>query len=78
VKSKKWSLNLYDVVKGAIMSGVGAAGAIVVNAFATGGIPSDGDLKKSGAIGVSVGLGYLLKNLFENSEGKLTKAEPKK
>lgn len=81
--SKKWWINLRDIAHGAIMAAVGAAGSVLVLAFANGALPDTGDLKKSGYIGISVGIGYILKKLTENSEGRIlakekTSAEPKK
>ena len=76
--SKKWAINLRDTLHGALMAGIGAVGSALTLTLASGAIPTEGDVKKSAVIGLSVGLGYLLKKLTEDENGKILKSKKEK
>ena len=75
MKSPKWALKVRDLLHGAIMAAVGAAGSVFTISLSSGTFPTEGDIKKAGAIGASVGIGYLIKKFTENSNGEILKPE---
>jgi hypothetical protein len=67
MKSGFFKLNWKDFGKGLLVTVLGAAVGAVQNGLSTGSI----DPKQVGTIGASAGLAYLVKNLFENSDGSI-------
>jgi hypothetical protein len=71
------SINLLDIGKGALV----AALTVFVGAFGgglqSGVFPAGPDILVWVKAGLVAGIGYILKNLFTNSQGKTFTAEPK-
>lgn len=76
IHSKKYTLHLFDWIKGGIVGAGTAAINAVVTTISPDTILSSGGWKSYLAIGATAFVVYILKNLFTNSEGKLA-SEPK-
>ncbi len=73
MKSKFLNLNTRDFLRG-LITAVGAAVAISVqNTLDSGSFPTTAELPKIGAVACSAAIGYLILNLFTNSNGQLKK-----
>ena len=75
--SKFLSLNLQDVIKGAVVTALTAAIAVVGTSINAGRMPTVVEWKISGVAAAAAAVSYLVKNLLTNSKGELVKAEPK-
>lgn len=72
-RSSFLKLNWRDLAKGLLLAVLSAVITFAYNAI-QGGIALDGEfLKKAAMVAVATVLSYLLKNLFENSNGDLAK-----
>lgn len=60
------SLNIHDLIQGAIMAAIGAGGTIVQQALEKG--ITHMDWKTIGGVSAAAGIGYLLKNLGQPSQ----------
>jgi VIT1/CCC1 family predicted Fe2+/Mn2+ transporter len=75
VRSNFLKLNWRDLLKGLLLAVLSAVITFVYTAI-QGGIVIDGEfLKRAGMVAIATVLSYLLKNLFENSNGDLAKVE---
>lgn len=75
-RSKFFTLNWRDALKGLLLAVLSAVITFLYEVFQAGPVTFDKEfLGKVGLIAVSTALAYLLKNLFENSEGDLAKKE---
>lgn len=76
VFSDFFSLNVYDLFKGAITSVLSSVLAMIYNLInESGSLPSGAQWKTIAVFGLTTFLGYLLKNLFSNSDGTVAKTE---
>lgn len=74
-QSKFMKIGIADIGKGALVAFVSAVTFPIINILESGEIPSTENLKKYVIVGVAAALGYLLKNLFTNSDNKLLKPD---
>lgn len=74
-KSKIFTLNVRDLVRGVIVAAGTAASTAVVSVLNQGRAPSLVELQTAGIAGLCAGGVYLLKNLFTNSAGDMLKSE---
>lgn len=77
IKSGFLRLAKNDIVKGFIMTAIGASLGGIYTAMQAGTIISMAVLKAAGMTGATAGVSYLLKNLFTNSQDQFAKPEPK-
>lgn len=75
--NKFMSLSVRDLVRGAVTAGVTATIAGLTDMVRNGALPSRQDVQLHVASGILAFIGYILLNLFTNSEGKLLKKEGK-
>jgi hypothetical protein len=73
--SKFLSVNMMDFVKGLAITVSGAVLSSVVVILNAGRLPNITELKGIGLVAVSVGVSYILKNLFTNSNNEFAKKE---
>lgn len=76
MNSKYLSLNNQDLIKGALMAGIGAAVPLIADVLQSGELPTVLQLKTAAIIGLSTAVSYFIKNLFSNSDGKVLAKEP--
>lgn len=76
-QSKFMRLGISDIGKGVLIAFVSAAAFPIIKNLESGEIPSLEQIKTYAVVGVAAALGYLLKNLFTNSENKLLKTDSK-
>ena len=75
-RSKFLNLNWRDLLKGLLMAVLSAVVTLIYELVQAGPITFDKALLgKVGLIALSTALAYLMKNLFENTEGELAKPE---
>ena len=75
-RSKFLTLNWRDFLKGLLLAVLSAVITFLYELLQAGPVVFDKELlTKAGMIAVSTVLAYLLKNLFENSDGSLAKPE---
>jgi len=77
VRTKKYSINFRDVVHGFVTAFFTASVVGVEQLLASGSMPTLSDLRIQLLIGLSGGIGYLVKKFLTNSEGKIIAKEPK-
>ena len=75
--AKFLSVNLKDIAKGFITAFTTAFITALYQLISTGHLPTPVEWKTTGLVGLVAGLGYLLKNVFTNSEDKFMKPEKK-
>ena len=68
-------LNLFDLGKGLIVAVIGAVLTAVLAIVQSGTLPTLADLQKIGIVALTVGISYLLKNLFTNGDGQPLKKD---
>lgn len=76
-QSKFGSLNLRDALNGFLIAFLAAALSGVIQLLDAGQLPTVEQLKAHALIGLTAGLSYLVKNLFQNSDGKVFANEKK-
>jgi hypothetical protein len=76
-QSKFGSLNLRDALNGFLIAFLAAALSGVIQSLDAGQLPTVEQLKAHALIGLAAGLSYLVKNLFQNSDGKVFANEKK-
>jgi hypothetical protein len=75
MNSKFLSVNLYDLLKGAVVSAGTALTYIILPLLEQGTWPETSEWKSAGVVAACAFVSYILKQLFTNSEGKLFKTE---
>ena len=75
--SNLFSLNLRDLVKGAVVAALAVIAAAVTTSLEAGSVPTLEQWKGIGWSGLMAGAAYLLKNLFTNSNDEILKPEAK-
>lgn len=75
--SNFFSLNLRDLVKGAVVAALAVIAAAVTTLLEAGTMPSIEQWKGIGWSGLMAGAAYLLKNLFTNSNDEILTPESK-
>lgn len=75
--SNLFSLNLRDLVKGAVVAALAVIAAAVTTSLEAGAVPTLEQWKGIGWSGLMAGAAYLLKNLFTNSNDEIMKPEAK-
>ena len=70
MKSLFLSLNIDDLLKGAIVAAFASIGMIIIPALDAGTLPTLVMLKAAGIAGLASGSAYLLKNFLSNSANK--------
>lgn len=75
MKSKFLSLDLKDALNGFLVAFLSAALTGIITTLDSGVLPSLGELKSAGIVGLTAGLSYLLKNLLTNSQGEILKKD---
>lgn len=78
MKSKKWSLNVRDLIHGFLMAVSGSVVSAVVPLLQNGNLPTEAQIMTSLKIGLGFGIVYLLKNFTSNSNGEILKSEADK
>lgn len=73
--SNLFSLNLRDLVKGAIVASLAVIAAAVSTSLEAGTLPNLEQWKAIGWSGLMAFAAYLLKNLFTNSDDEILKPE---
>ena len=76
MKSKLFSVNMKDGIRGVILAGLTAAGTAMLQVLNTGVLPDRAGMKTVGIAGVASGLSYVIKNFLTNSQDQAFKAEP--
>jgi len=77
IASKKFDLSIRDVVHGFITAALTAASSGLIGCMGDGTLPTIAQLKTYAIIGLCGGFAYLVKKFLTNSEGLVTKGEPK-
>ena len=73
--SKQFTVNFQDIFKGVIVAAASAVVTAVYAALTT--VPPHFDLKQIGIVGLTAGLGYVIKNFFTPAQTVITgKAQP--
>ena len=75
--SNLFSLNLRDLVKGAVVAALAVIAAAVTTSLEAGALPTIEQWKGIGWSGLMAFAAYLLKNLFTNSNDEILKPEGK-
>lgn len=75
--SNLFSLNLRDLVKGAVVAALAVIAAAVTTSLEAGAVPTLEQWKGIGWSGLMAGAAYLFKNLFTNSNDEILKPEAK-
>lgn len=75
--SNLFSLNLRDLVKGAVVAALAVIAAAVTTSLEAGALPSVEQWKGIGWSGLMAFSAYLLKNLFTNSNDEILKPDGK-
>lgn len=75
-RSKKFSINIRDIIHGFITAFISASFAGIVTSLSAGHLPTLDEVQTHALIGLSAGAAYLLKKFLQNSESKFTN-EPK-
>ena len=75
MKSKKWSLNVRDLIHGFLMAMSGSVVSAIVPLLQTGTFPTEAQIMTSVKIGIGFGVVYLLKNFTSNSQGEILKQD---
>jgi len=73
MESKLGKIDIKDIVKGLIVSAIGAALVAFQGALTVGKV----DWKEIGVVALGSGVAYLIKNIFTNSDGQPFSAEKK-
>lgn len=76
MKSKLFSLNIKDGIRGAILAVLTASGTALIQVLNTGTIPDKAALKTVAIAGTAAGLSYVIKNFLTNSQDQVLKREP--
>lgn len=76
-ETKFFSLGWQDFVKGLVVAVGTAFITAIIQTLEMGALPSVSQLKAAGVMALAAAAGYLLKNLFTNSQGQLFTTEPK-
>lgn len=75
-RSKKYSINIRDVVHGFITAFIGATLTGLIDMASTGQLPDLPHLKTHLVVGLAAGVSYLVKKFLQNSDSKFL-SEPK-
>jgi len=68
-------LNMRDALHGFVIAFLTAALSGLVAGLDAGHLPTLGELKAHGLIGLTAGVSYVLKNVFSNASGQLLKKD---
>jgi hypothetical protein len=77
IMSKFLNLNIADILKGGITAFLASSLSGVYGVIQSGALPSLDQLATIGGVGLTAGAGYLLKNVFTNSNGVPFSKEPR-
>ncbi len=75
-KSPLFSLKYRDLIKGLVVSVLTTIITALAAIFKDGNMPTMGEWRSIGIAALGAGAGYLLKNLFTNSQDQILKKEP--
>ncbi len=75
MKSKLFSVNMKDAVRGLFIAVATAIGTGLTQVLNTGALPDKSSLKSVGIAGAAAGMAYVVKNFFTNSNDELLKKE---
>jgi hypothetical protein len=78
MKSKLFSVNWKDGVRGLFLSVMTSAGIALQQVLNSGLIPDKASLRGAGIAGIAAGLAYIIKNFLTNSNDEMLKVEPTK
>ena len=75
MKSKLFSVNWKDGIRGLFLSIMTSAGIALQHVLDSGLVPDKASLKTAGIAGVAAGLAYVIKNFLTNSNDEMLKPE---
>jgi len=76
IHSKKFTINLRDVLHGFVTAFITATLAGLTTIGTSGALPTAQDVKSQIIIGLTAGVGYLVKKFISTSDNKLMGTEP--
>jgi len=76
-RSKKYTISWRDALHGFITAFLSASLTGVIDSLSVGALPDLAHIKTHALIGLSAGVGYLLKKFITNSDGKFTPEQKK-
>jgi D-arabinose 1-dehydrogenase-like Zn-dependent alcohol dehydrogenase len=68
--SKQFTVNVRDIIKGVLVAAISAAASAAYTALTV--IPVHIDWKQMGIVGITAGLGYIIKNFFTPAQTVIT------
>jgi len=76
IHSKKFTINLRDVLHGFVTAFLTSTLAGIMTIGTSGALPTAEDIKAQLIIGLTAGIGYLIKKFISTSDNKLMGTEP--